>query len=159
MKYLILFFSLSLHASLTKYDVTDSTKINFNYSEICTHYNKTASLIESKNSTTLNCMGEDVSIVEFCEEKFKNDSDYTRAYLDKNNNQVICQKAKRVVLKYKCSRNSVSSFCIDAITGCQQIKKILAHNLDTIHKSLIKRDDGSRDLNCYFENDIALNDL
>lgn len=152
-----IFITMSANAKLVQYDVYGSNKFYFSFRQVCEHYRAALSLIETPDANTVTCMGQSFDIQKFCQDKYKKDNKYARAYIDNKNERVICQTARRIVLKYKCKPNSNSVFCRQADQGCSSMKKALAHNLDLVHKSLTKRDDASKELNCYFDNDVALN--
>lgn len=156
--FLLSILSINVFSGLTQYDVYGSNKFYYSFRQICEHYKSGLSLIENPKTNIIECMGQQFDVQSFCQEKFSNDKQYARAYVLKNEEKVICQTAKRIVLKYKCNRNSTSAFCRDAKSGCESMKNALARNLDIIHSALIKRDDQSKDLNCYYDTDIAMND-
>lgn len=155
---LFLFTSFGLQAKMLRYDVYGSQKYPNSFKEVCQVMEKRIPLlVEVIDSRTISCMGEDVNVSKFCQKKYKGNPEFARPIIDKKNRQVLCQTAKRIVLGYKCSPNSQSLFCRESKAGCRNMKKVFAQNLDMVHHSLIKRDDESRDLNCYFENNISLN--
>jgi len=159
-KYILLFIVFNIQAKILRYDVYGSNKYPTSFKEVCESMGKRVPLlVEVIDSRTLSCMGEDVSISKFCQKKFKGNPEFARPLIDKAGQQVLCQTAKRIVLSYKCGPNSLNAFCRASQAGCKNMKKVFAQNLDMIHHSLIKRDDESRDLNCYFEKQLSLNTI
>lgn len=147
-------------ASLTKFDVFNSKKLYYDYSAVCTDaLGRVAEIIDVVDSKTLNCMGTEVNAAQFCDKKYYTEKGYMRGYLDKQAQKLVCQHASRVVMSFKCPKNSKQAYCTDALNGCKIFQNLLAKNLDLFHHSLIKRDDETKDLNCYFENNLSLESL
>ena len=146
MKYFLLFFfSFNIFAGIVKYDVYGSEKNKFKFSEICTNKFKVKSpLITALNLKELDCMGKKASVLEFCKTKIK--EDLVRAFIDKKNRTVICQKGNRIVFKYDCKSNK--AYCKSSITACALVKNDLAVGLHLIHGSITENN-----LNCYFSAD------
>jgi hypothetical protein len=159
--FLILFsYSFKLLASITRYDVFGSQKLMHDFSEVCTYFHpQGSSLIDIVSTAYLDCMGRKIAVADFCDEKYRRDPQYIRAYVDSDLKKVVCQKANRVILSYRCEANNRSKLCLDAKDACQALKSMLAKNLDLVHFSLIKRDETQRDLNCYYDNLASLEKL
>jgi hypothetical protein len=158
--FLFLSISLTAHAKITKYDAYQSNKTRFNFKEVCLAGGAgDSTIVELKTATELDCMGKVVNFKKFCEKKNVENLSYIRAYAIQKTKEVICQSAGKVVLTYRCSKNSRSSFCHGAKRGCGQLQNILAHNLEMVHSSIIVRDPGHKDLNCYYHKKVSLNSI
>lgn len=92
-------------------------------------------------------MGETVEVGDFCKKILKDNLEYARALVDKEQKKVKCVKARRVVMSYECSGQE--GLCADKEIGCYKLGEKLASNLRIVHASLIPNN-GSSKLNCYF---------
>jgi hypothetical protein len=123
-----------------KYDVHGSTKLEFDFKAVCLDKKLETSLIQIKDSNTLDCFGKKVNISNYCELKVS--TDFIRGFIDKKSQKVICQSAKRIVFKYDCKSNK--TYC-KSVKACDFVKEKLAKSLSILHRSII-----DNNLNCYF---------
>lgn len=96
-------------------------------------------------------MGTTVKVVTFCDEVEASNPYFTRAFVSVKTKKVVCQSAKRVILKWQCEGNS-DPYCKDIDIGCFLFKEKLARRLKLVHKSL----DSGKYLNCYFDAPVLL---
>ena len=107
---------------------------------------RSSPLIEKKSDTKLDCMGEVVKAIDFCQQKEIFNEFLTRGLVTEKS--VKCQSGKRVILKWSCEGES-DRFCRDKDIGCFYFKELLARRLSLVHHSL---NDGV--LNCYFDTEV-----
>lgn len=148
-----IFIQRASYGALSRFDVYGGEKLYHDYSQVCSEYLKRPSpIIEVIDHKTLDCMGERADISQYCYENNKNEEGYLRGYVDVKAAKVICQRAKRLIVQYRCGKNDLSVFCEDAKRGCQKVREIFAKNIPMVHQSLIERKPSRiKELNCYFE--------
>ncbi len=143
-----LFFCIfSVQAKLVKDEhyVTGSNK--YNWSDVCREMTKRNSpLIEYATITKLDCMGRKVSATDFCFQKEAANPYFARGYVEKKSRKIVCQSAKRVILKWKCEGKN-DKYCQDSEVGCFLFKEKLARRLKLVHNSITDK----KYLNCYFD--------
>jgi len=141
------------HGALSRFDVYGGEKQYHELSQVCLdQLNRSSPIIDILDHKTLDCMGERADVADFCYKKNKNDESYLRGYVDQKLKKVICQKAQRLIVQYRCANQDLSVFCEEAARGCSKIKEIFAKNIPIIHQSLIERKNlRLKELNCYFE--------
>ncbi len=150
---LFIFLPLFSFAEVIKDDVATTDKIPFSFRSVCdkmvTHE---APLIEVVSGTELDCMGKKVSVMDFCDKEMIQDPYYLRAYIDRDKKEVVCHSGKKVIFKYRCTKNSDKHLCTQkAKVSCLEIKMKLARRLDLVHSSVTKSEQGINELNCSFE--------
>lgn len=124
-------------ASLAQFDVLGSEKVAFEFKAVCEKMGiKEAPIVTIPTINTLDCMGTSISVLEFCLKDFAKEKKFIRAFVDKTNKQVICEKGSRVTLKYECEKKD-DKRCIDSEIACFDLKKTLAYNLPLFHHSII----------------------
>ncbi|MFT6632428.1 MAG: hypothetical protein ACJAS4_002391 [Bacteriovoracaceae bacterium] len=142
-----LFFSQFSNAKLIKDDHYVIDTKEYTWEEVCKVSTKRASpLIEFSTISHLDCMGTKVAVVKFCDEVEASNPYFTRALVSKTKRKVICQSAKRVIVKWECEGKD-DRFCKDIEIGCFLFKEKLARRLKLVHKSLTE----NKYLNCYFD--------
>jgi hypothetical protein len=139
-------------ASLAQFDVINSEKISFDYKKVCDVMGaKEAVIITAPTVNQLDCMGTKVTIIDFCLKDYAKDSKFIRAFVEPKQKVVICEKAKRVILKYQCETKD-SERCLDSEIACFDLKKTLAYNLKVFHHSA----QGTKDkkvISCIFDSE------
>lgn len=142
-----LFFVQNSESKIIKDDHYVIGSNEFSWTEVCQKITKRDSpLIEFASISTLDCMGEKVNVAKFCDQVEAANPFYTRALVSKYKRKVICQSAKRVVIKWECE-GSQDKYCKDLDIGCFLFKEKLARRLKLVHKSLTEK----KFLNCYFD--------
>jgi hypothetical protein len=142
-----LFFSQFSHAKIIKDDHYVIDAKEYSWEQVCKTLTKRASpLIEYSSVSGLDCMGEKVKVVKFCDEAEASNPYFTRAIVSKSKRKVICQSAKRVIIKWECEGKE-DNYCKDIDVGCFLFKEKLARRLKLVHKSLTE----NKYLNCYFD--------
>jgi len=154
--------SLNGYAKIIKYQLLNSQKEIFSFKEVCADNGVTdAPLIEVKTASSLDCMTKETPIRSFCLKKMKNNSSFIRARYDLAKNEIYCQSADRVILKYQCSKKTMG-YCQNDQIGCDRLRNILAQNLSLIGHSIHEEVLGEKTLSCYFSSssyvDSKLND-
>lgn len=151
-----LFFSQVSNAKILKDDHYVIGEKEFSWEKVCKKLTKRDSpLIEYKSINELDCMGKSVKVIKYCDDVEAANPYFTRAIVSKNKKVIVCQSAKRVIIKWECE-GATDKYCKDIDLGCFFFKEKLARRLKLAHKSLT---DG-KILNCYFDtqvNDINLN--
>ncbi len=107
-------------------------------------------LTEMASGGKLDCMGDLVSIDQFCLKSYKASPSYMRGF--EKNGKVICELGDRVIAKYTCDGSmTAKDFCYDSARGCKKIGKSLVRNLQIYHQSMTRDLDGKAlALNCIF---------
>lgn len=143
-----LFISLAINAEIKQFDVYGRNVHQYKLTKVCEFFGlKENPLIDIVGMTELDCMGTVVQIEKFCHKIHGLDREYSRAYLDKKNQRVICETASRINLEYVCPEGS--TYCAASLSGCDQMKKKLAKNLHLTHHAILNKSD-SQNLICYF---------
>ena len=128
--------------------------ILFDYKEVCTFFGKKDVILANKvNASTIDCMGFEFKIQNFCESKFSKDLAYTRARFDIAEKKISCQKAQAVIVKLLCDKKH-KSYCENSQSGCNKLRPFLAKNHELARDTLL----GNK-LTCYFtaKTEIDLN--
>lgn len=134
-------------------DVSTTEKLKFPFKTVCQKMVQHESpLIDAVSGTELDCMGKKIEVSKFCDKEMAADPYYLRAYVDRDQKEVICHSGKKVLFKYQCVKLVDRKLCdSSAKAGCEQMKLKLAKRLDIVHSSITKNDVGIKQLNCYFE--------
>ena len=147
-----LFFTQFSYAKLMRYDNSVLFETKHSWDKVCKSMtNKDYPLIDKKSSDKLDCMGIEVDVYKFCDKEEEKNSNYSKAYIDKEFKQVICQSSKRVILKWQCQKND--RFCQDLDIGCYLFKEKFARRIKLIHSSFTEE---KKFINCYFDNEKSL---
>lgn len=138
-------------AKIIQHDVYQvSPKKTFSLQDVCkTMLKKEFPLLQAHSATKVDCMSRLVDSIDFCEKKLPADPYLASGFVDSKNQKVVCQSARRVVVKYACE-GSDEAYCKDSSAGCNLIKSKLARRLDLSHHSLLDSLEGKKELNCYF---------
>lgn len=147
----ILFSSLS-NARILTFEVNEKERETFTAKEVCLFsLKKEAPLVEiGKDKTQVDCMSEMVSINAFCREKRKLDPFFARGFYDEVNSKIVCQSARKIILKYECE-SKLERFCEEATKGCLEMKERFAYELNIVHSGLSSSEEGNKVLICLFE--------
>lgn len=145
-----LFFILSFSSTTFGKVITDDHyKIKetiYSWQDVCRKLTKrTSPLIEYKSISQLDCMGDIVDVIKFCDEQEITNPYLTRA-LVKKDKTIRCVSGKRVVIKWECEGKE-DKYCKDPDIGCFLFKEKLARRLKLIHQSVTDK----KHLNCYFD--------
>jgi hypothetical protein len=142
-----LFFAQASHAKIIKDEHYITSSYKYSWKEACRFLTKRDSpLIAYKSVDSLDCMGKTVKVISFCDDKQVTNPYFTRAIVSNAKKQVICQSAKRVILKWECEGKE-DKYCVDPEVGCFLFKERLARRLKLVHHSITDK----KYLNCYFE--------
>lgn len=140
--------ALPLEASLVKDEVYATGSEAFSFKSVCRFLlNRESPLIEAKSVSKLDCMGEVIDVADFCARKFARDPEYARALVAKEESKVVCKKARRVIMSYRCQAGD--GLCRDKDIGCYKLQERFASNLRVSHSSVLEEGAAKR-LNCYF---------
>ncbi len=153
MIFLIILFPFFSFAHVIQDDVSLTEKSRFSFKTVCSEMvSHDTPLIDALSGTELSCMGKKIQVRQFCEKKLAADPYYLRAYVDKEDKEVVCVSGKKVLFKYQCVKLSDRALCSQtAEKSCLQIREQLAKRLDLVHSSFVKSEKGIRQLNCFFE--------
>ena len=139
-------------ASLAQFDVINSEKISFEFKKVCDVMGtKEAVIITAPTVNQLDCMGTKINVIDFCLKDYSKDPKFIRAFVEPKQKIVICEKAKRVILKYLCEPKD-NERCLDSEIACFDLKKTLAYNLKVFHHSV----QGPKDkkvISCIFDSE------
>jgi hypothetical protein len=132
------------------FEIFNGKKTQYKLEDVCNSVGANRSLlIDIVNYNSINCMGTKVSALSFCLDKNQDNPKFMRGYVDKNRNQIICQEGDRVYLEVSCMPGSDDEFCLKPEKSCSLLKKVLAHNLETIHQGISHERDQAI-INCHF---------
>lgn len=150
----LLFFQIpsNLFSSQIEFERVSPLIRPFSLKDVCLSYKKESLLIEGKGLHHISCMGEIISILDFCQKSMSKieigNRRLLRGYFDEKTNSAICEAGSSAVLTFHCS-NKNSKFCHNPKKECQELKKIYAANLNVEMFSVIPEDEGNK-LKCYF---------
>jgi hypothetical protein len=140
-------------ASLAQYDVINSEKISHEFKKVCESMGaKESVIVTAPTVNELDCMGTKIKVIDFCLKDYVKDSKFIRGFVDPKQKLVICEKAKRVMLKYECETKD-SERCIDSEIACFDLKKTLAYNLKVFHHS-VQTTKSKKVVSCIFDSEI-----
>jgi len=146
--FFFLLFPTLIFAKILKDEVSLVSELKFSFNQVCKSLTKRESpLIEYKSVSEIDCMGTIVEVRKYCERQLISDPYYIRAVVDKENKNVICKSAKKVILKYQCEKGT--TYCEDSEIGCFRLQEKLATRLKLEHHS-ITEEKKNKILNCYF---------
>lgn len=162
----MIFFSILLYTSvlssktLIKYELVNPLQSSFKFKEACRFVIKDKKtylpLIEKNDSTSIDCMGNKLDVIDFCKSKSKTNNEirnFARAIIDEKEKKVLCQSAEIVISKLNCSSKKLTDLCFNTKKSCESLKKYLANQLDVIHHSKTKSLENSfSTLNCFYQN-------
>ena len=153
MIFALFFVPLLAFSNVVQDDVSTTEKIRFSFKTVCQKLVAHESpLIEVISGTELDCMGKKVDVATFCDKEMAADPYYLRAYVDREQKEVVCHSGKKVLFKYQCVKLTDKKLCEStAKASCEQMKQKLAKRLDIVHSSFTKNEKGIKELNCYFE--------
>ncbi|MFZ4712660.1 MAG: hypothetical protein ACOYL6_03005 [Bacteriovoracaceae bacterium] len=137
-------------ASLTQFDVSGSDKISFDFKKVCEAMGfKETPIVSVPSINTLDCMGSKIAVMDFCLKDFAKDPRFIRAFIDRKDKLVVCEKASHIMLKYECEKKD-DNRCIDSEIGCYDLKKTLAYNLKVFRHSILSVKD-KKVISCIFD--------
>ncbi len=116
----------------------------FEFKDVCSYFKKDPTIIEAKNQVYLDCMGEMVSSQEFCHQKFQDEKNYVRAFVDQSEKKVVCQFAKSAELTFSCADSK--THCSESEKTCDSLRMVFAANKKLYHASDLKGQ-----VKCYYE--------
>ncbi len=150
----ILFFIFSLFlfctwSKVSKLEVTGLKKIRASYKEVCQLMEKNhLVLIGAASTWQIDCMGDVVSVFDFCKRKISQKRIFLRGYVNQKDNEVICETGKTVYLSLACDKRH-KGLCVKPLESCRKLNQIYAQELELVHHSLIPKDIDDA-LNCYY---------
>jgi hypothetical protein len=146
--FLLLTFSNATFSSVRKFDILSMGESSYSFKDVCKSMGKEGLLIQKSGGSFLDCMGELVSTYDFCKKKNKG-GDFLRAFIDKNNKNVLCQRGKGAVLSIECKKKGLG-LCKSAKVGCSKLKTFYSHEVPLSFSGFSDSANGKKVLNCYF---------
>lgn len=138
-----------VHSKVLKDEVLVKKETFHSFSQVCKHLTQRDSpLIEIFSINKLDCMGEIVEVLKFCAKERSVDPYFSRAFVDKERNRVVCQSASRVSLAYLCEKEP-DEFCQDKEIGCHKLKNKFAHSLK-LQATYFGEAPRGQTLNCHY---------
>lgn len=101
----------------------------------------------------LDCMGEKVSVKDFCLKKI-NKEQFIRGYINSKLNEVACEMGSEAFLSIGCDKRD-KHYCQNPIEGCRKLNKIFAYSHTLNHHSFNEKDVDNV-LNCYYSLPVKL---
>lgn len=134
-------FSFSLLAQVISYEVTDRIHGVHTFEEVCQYFGHRHNLLINRASfNSLDCMGEKVTIDEFCLAQASDHPDrlYLRGFIPKVGEQsaekeVFCVFGQAVSLVFSCEGEGLRNLCADLEAGCLSLRPLYAHQAHLIH--------------------------
>lgn len=143
---LFFIFPANVHSKVIEYKNYILKENKYSLTEVCKSLTKRDSpLIDIDSISHINCMGKSLDVSVFCSDKEITNPYFTKAFISKKDKKVVCQSAKRVIVKYECSKEDFDKYCKDKELGCFLIKEKMAKRLSLAHSGLEKKI-----LSCYF---------
>lgn len=149
-------FSQVLHAAVLKHDISSPIYKEFEYAEVCTTMGaKQAILISPKSLSEMECLNKTYPLIDFCLKKFPMEKMLTRGFVDQAKKKVVCEMSESVMVSVSCDKRDLK-YCFAPQKGCEELRKIYAHRLETAHFSMLEKN-----LNCYFSKTLgeSLNEI
>lgn len=104
-------------------------------------------LVSVKNPAALDCMGKEVRISQFCEEKVEK-KNFLRGYVNTKLEEVTCEYGLKAFLSLGCDK-SHKRFCREPEKGCLSLRGVYAKSLELDHHAFVEKDVDDV-LNCYY---------
>lgn len=107
-------------------------------------------LVEVLDPLHIDCMGNKVSVKDFCLKKLDDSQKekFLRGYVNSKLGEVACEMGDEALVSIGCDKRD-KNFCKEPAVGCSRLKKIYAHAHEVDYHSFIKKDVDDV-LNCYF---------
>lgn len=142
---------------MIKHDVGAPQRDFYEAKEVCEVMGAKHTLLASpKPPATIDCMGRDVLVSDFCEKVTKEKVGLLRGRLDPFSDKVVCEYGQTVNVTYRCTEKS-QSLCENSKRGCLKLRGVFARTLGLSHSSLLP-DGADHRLNCYFSMNETEND-
>ena len=107
---------------------------------------KSAFLIEVKGSLSLDCLGTEVSILNFCKKVDREGRALTRGIALPQKEDILCEYANSIQLRVSCKVNIIRDDCFSPKKACMKLKGLYAEELSLFHSSNPR----GANLNCHF---------
>lgn len=105
-------------------------------------------VVTPKPPATMDCMGREVLISDFCQKITREKVGLLRGKVDPFSKKVVCEYAQSLSLSFRCSPGR-QEYCASASKGCAKLKSVFAIDLQVDHSSILP-DGADQRLNCYF---------
>ena len=133
-------------AKVERFDVLKSQKESVPFKQVCLDMgHKHVLLAQRQDDVSIDCMGQNVTAMDFCKSKFGQDKSFMRGFIHEN--QIVCQRGASLSLTISCDERD-KKYCSEAKAGCLQLQAMFAVNLTLFHFSLI-----DNRLSCYYSGD------
>ena len=143
------FFLFSASGEVLQYQVSGLQKKRFEYKEVCKELGiQHLLMVHPINTRKLDCMGTEVDVALFCEQRFGGNKEFLRSYVNKNMEEVVCELGKSVTLSIGCDKKD-KKWCKQPPRSCNKLKDYYARNLELVYNSHLKKDVDDV-LNCYY---------
>ncbi len=148
MKFLLIFLLTQVgHTAVLKNEVGVQKRKSFSLKEACEKSGlRDNLLVEVVNSSTIDCMGREVSIRSFCQKVDSDGWQLLRGFASKSKSQIYCEYGETVSLSLSCDEDHYQ-YCQNAQKGCDELREVFAMTLNLMHSSLTGR---PKNLNCYY---------
>lgn len=148
MKFILFLFFIQLsYAAVLKNDVGVLKRKSFSLKQACEKSGlKDNLLVDAINSTTLDCMGRELSVRKFCQNIESDGWQLLRGFVSESKSQVYCEYGETVSLTLSCDKEHYQ-YCQNAKKGCDELREVFAMTLNLMHSSLTGR---PKNLNCHY---------
>jgi hypothetical protein len=148
---LISLWCLTAQGEILKFDTSKISRDYFDFKMVCTEMGHQHVLLASATETgDVDCMGRNVSPMEFCQKKMGSDPQFLRGLIHDKLKEVVCEKAEQATLKVACDKRD-KAYCSNAKAGCEKLQPMFAKNLK-LSRYLVESNERLVDdiLSCYF---------
>ena len=144
-----LFFTQnSSYSKILKDEVIITGEEVFSFSYACKkNLGKDSALVDIKDIQTLDCMGKEVKVYDFCFKELESSPYYLRGLVSRERKKVVCKLGKSVSMKVTCDTAGID--CKDSEIACFNLKRKYAARLKLSHHSSFDQNN-NKILNCHF---------
>jgi hypothetical protein len=140
-------------AKVLKFEIFQKKRQLFQYKEACTKMGLKHQLLSGAvNTLTLDCMGKEVRVQDFCLKVLDKEVNFLRGYINKKMNEIVCEAGKSARLSILCDKKD-KKYCKRPKKSCQKFRKTYAYDLKLDHHSVLENI-----LNCHYEKRINENE-
>jgi hypothetical protein len=145
----LLTISLGLQAKILEYKRQAPESSAHDLKKVCySELGISTPLVGAPNMNQVDCMGKRVWARSYCDKISQADPYWIRGYVDKEDEKVICESARKVKIVYSCE--SDDGICMSADIGCGFLQDTFAKRLNIDYAAFRRNLDGQKVLDCYY---------
>ena len=148
-----LLFCATTKAGLIDLSQVDLKRESYSLKKVCSYMGHNHQLmVDAQNTQFVDCMGEMVSVQDFCQKVSKKDLNLSRGFINSNMSLAYCDYASSVKIKFSCEKKQAKYCSSSAKKGCQKLGKFYARDHQLIHQTFI--DENPPLLSCLFSQNL-----